>query len=303
VVLSGDQVRRFGEDGYLVVPGVVPENLLAAVDREIDALAAADPPPAGTVGKHFWFLPPRQLPASDAALRHSGALDIAAELVAPHTLDLSLDHIQIALNYPPHDHRPGGPHVDGHGPDQERPYSFTMLAAVYLVDEQESQAGNIWVWPGSHLDHQRLFQERGTRALLPVSGHSTMLESPPALREQVPVMARRGDLLLAQFLLGHNTGGNTTDRVRRIAYYRLAAPVTRPGGRKRSSTPSPSTPRCVASSPTEAPGATCRAAPEPDRRHRASRRPRESRRLRPWCCGHGPGTCSPRRSSGSARCP
>jgi hypothetical protein len=28
-------------------------------------------------------------------------LDIAVELVAPRTLDLSLDHIQIALNYPP----------------------------------------------------------------------------------------------------------------------------------------------------------------------------------------------------------
>ena len=35
-------------------------------------------------------------------------------------------------------------------------------------------------------------------------------------------MARRGDLLLAHFLLGHNSGGNTTDRVRRIAYYRLS---------------------------------------------------------------------------------
>lgn len=224
MVLSGDQLGRFGEDGYLVVPGVVPENLLAAVDQEIDALAAADPPPADTVGKHFWFLPPGQLPASDAALRHSGALDIAVELVAPRTLDLSLDHIQIALNYPPNDHRPGGPHVDGHRPDQRRPDSFTMLAAIYLVDEQETQAGNLWVWPGSHLDHERLFQQRGTRTLLPVSGHSTMLDPPPALREQVPVLARRGDLLLAHYLLGHNTGGNTTDRVRRIAYYRLGCP-------------------------------------------------------------------------------
>ena len=35
VVLSGDQVRRFGEDGYLVVPCVVPENLLAAVGRRL----------------------------------------------------------------------------------------------------------------------------------------------------------------------------------------------------------------------------------------------------------------------------
>ena len=115
----------------MVVPGVVPESRLAAVDQEVDDLAAADPPPADTVGKHFWFLPPGQLPASDAALRHSGALDIAVELVAPHTLDLSLDHIQIALTYPPYDHWPGGPHVDGHRPDQQRPHSFTMLAAIY----------------------------------------------------------------------------------------------------------------------------------------------------------------------------
>jgi len=221
VVLSGEQLRRFGEDGYLVVPGIVPEHLLAAVDQEVDALLAADPPPAGTVGKHFWFLPPGRLPATDAALRHSGALDVAGELVAPHAFDHALDHIQIALNYPPKAHRPGGPHLDGHRPEQDRPDSFTMLAAIYLVDEQEPEAGNLWVWPGSHLDHQRLFQERGARALLPVSGHSGFLEPPVPLREGAPVMGRRGDLLLAHFLLGHNTGGNTTDRVRRIAYYRL----------------------------------------------------------------------------------
>lgn len=221
MVLSSEQLRRFGEDGYLAVPGVVSEDLLTAVDEEIDALLAADRPPAGTVGKHFWFLPPGRLPAADAALRRSGALELAGELVAPHALDHALDHIQIALNYPPHAHRPGGPHLDGHRPEQDRPYSFTLLAAVYLVDEQEPQAGNLWVWPGSHLDHQRLFQELGPRALLAVSGHSTMLDPPPPLGEQVPVLARRGDLLLAHYLLGHNTGGNTTDRVRRIAYYRL----------------------------------------------------------------------------------
>ena len=221
-MLSIEQLRQFGEDGYLVVPGVVPEPLLAAVDDEIDSLLVADPPPANTVGRHFWFLPPVRLPAADAALRQSGALDAAAQLVAPLHLEYAFDHIQIALNYPPHAHRPGGPHLDGHRPDEDPPHSFTMLAGIYLVDEQERQAGNIWVWPGSHLHHQRLFQERGTRVLQPVSGHATLLDPPLSLGQQVPVMARRGDLLLAHFLLGHNTGGNTTDRVRRIAYYRLS---------------------------------------------------------------------------------
>lgn len=38
----------------------------------------------------------------------------------------------------------------------------------------------------------------------------------------MPVLAGRGDLLLAHYLLGHNTSGNMSDRVRRIAYYRLS---------------------------------------------------------------------------------
>lgn len=221
-MLSDEQMRRFGEEGYLVIPGVVAEELLVAVDREIEGLVAADPPPAGIFGGHSWFLPPARLVAADAALRRSGALAIAAELVAPHTLDHGLDHIQIALNYPPWLHRPGGPHLDGHRPEQDRPHSFTMLVGMYLVDEQVRQSGNLWVWAGSHLQHQRLFRERGTKALLEVSGHTLSLEPPPQLGDPEPVMACRGDLLLAHFLLGHNTGGNTSDHVRRIAYFRLS---------------------------------------------------------------------------------
>lgn len=221
-VLADDQLRRFAEDGYLVVPGVVPEHALAAVDEEIDARIAADPPPAGTLGNHSWFLPPARLPAADAALRQSPALATAGELVAPHRLDHGLDHIQIALNIPPYLHKPGGPHIDGHGPGQDPPASFTLLAGIYLVDEPAGMAGNLWVWPGSHLAHEQLFRERGTRALTAVGGHALSLDPPPSLGPRLEVTARRGDLLLAHFLLGHNTEGKTTDRVRRIAYYRLS---------------------------------------------------------------------------------
>jgi hypothetical protein len=93
--------------------------------------------------------------------------------------------------------------------------------------------GNLWVWPGSHRLHQRIFVERGTRALLPVSGHATMLDPPPppaspvlrALGAPTPVRVRRGDLLLAHYLLGHNTGENVTGTARRTLYYRLATPT------------------------------------------------------------------------------
>ncbi len=224
LMLTTEQFRRFAIDGYIVVRDAIPEDLLLAVDHEIDRAIATDPPGADKRGAHSYFLPPDQLPASEAALRDSGGLQIAEELVAPHTLSHGLNHIQVALNIPPYPHRPGGPHIDGHTPEQSIPHSFTMLAAVYLVDESKENSGNLWVWPGSHLVHQNLFAAKGVGALLPVNGHPTMLTPPVTYEaEPTPIFANRGDLLLAHYLLGHNIGGNVTNTVRRIVYYRLQA--------------------------------------------------------------------------------
>lgn len=222
MVLTDAQKRSFATDGYVVVKGVVPEAQLAAADEEAERMLAAFPPEDGKVGPHFVFLPPGDLPASDAALRGSPALAIAEELVAPHRLDHGLDHIQIAWSLPPQRHHPGGPHIDGHRPEQDAPASFTMLAAIFLGDESQADRGNLWVWPGSHLRYEQMFAERGSRVLLPVSGHPTMLYPPVPHPRAVPVFAERGDLLLAHFLLGHNSSGNLSDVLRRVLYYRLA---------------------------------------------------------------------------------
>lgn len=82
LVLSTDQVRRLAKDGYVAVPGVVPEPWLAAVDAEIDGVIADAPPPEGKVDPHFYFLAPEQLPAAEAVVRRSEALTGAADLVA-----------------------------------------------------------------------------------------------------------------------------------------------------------------------------------------------------------------------------
>ena len=221
-MLTEEQRRQFASDGYVLVPGVVDETRLRAADAEIDELVATSPAPAGTVGAHFYFLPPERLPAADTALRDSGALGLADELVAPHQLDHSLDHIQVALNIPPYPHRPGAPHIDGHRPAGEIA-SFTMLAAIFLIDESTPDRGNLWVWPGSHRGHQQLFRDRGVDVLKAVSGHAVMLDPPAWFGPGQPLLARRGDVLLAHYLLGHNIGGNTSADTRRILYYRLAA--------------------------------------------------------------------------------
>lgn len=221
VTLTDQQRRRFATDGFVVVPGVVDEALLRAADAEVDGLVTRSPAPEGTVGPHFHFLPPDELPAADAALRRSPALALADQLVAPHRLDHALAHIQVALNIPPYPQRPGAPHIDGHRPD-EPIGSFTLLAAIFLTDESEPDRGNLWVWPGSHLGHGQLFRERGVDVLKAVSGHAALLDPPVGFGPGEPLVARRGDLLLAHFLLGHNTGGNATATTRRTLYYRLA---------------------------------------------------------------------------------
>lgn len=44
--------------------------------------------------------------------------------------------VQVALNYPPFHHRPGGHHLDGASPP---------LAGVLLTDQSSDDMGNLWV--------------------------------------------------------------------------------------------------------------------------------------------------------------
>jgi Phytanoyl-CoA dioxygenase (PhyH) len=224
--LSESDLRRFATEGYLVVPAVIDNSLLEAADPEIDAVTVELPPVEGDrgPGANLWFPPVGRLPSCDKMLRCSPALRIAEELVSPLELEHAFDHIQIATTVPGWSHKPGGPHIDGHGPGQDPPASFTLLAGIFMTDQRSSQSGNLWVWPGSHLDHQRLFHQRGTKVLQQTGGHCTLLDPPLELSEPVEITANRGDLLLAHYLLGHNKGGNISTHVRRTVYYRLSVP-------------------------------------------------------------------------------
>jgi hypothetical protein len=227
VWLAEEDLVRFATEGFLLVEGVVPDGLLAAAEEEVDRLATEVAPDGGDAsqpGQHGWFLSPDRLPRCDDVLRHSPAAEITHELVAPNRLDHAFDHIQVATTVPPWSHVPGGPHIDGHGPDQDRPHSFTLLVGVLMTDQTAPGCGNLWVWPGSHRDHQRLFRARGPDALLATSGHALSLDPPPALDPAIELRGHRGDVLLAHYLLGHNKGGNTGDQVRKTIYYRLAVP-------------------------------------------------------------------------------
>jgi hypothetical protein len=168
-------------------------------------------------GPHFHFLVDDLPQALLAPLYTSAAMSLAQSLIAPAAFDVP-DHIQISRNIPPWNHRPGGPHIDGLTPPEPdgRPGTFTVLAGIFLTDQSREDAGNLWVWPGSH---------RGSAAYLREHGPETLLSSVPYppidLGQPRQVTGRIGDVLLAHYMLGHNMRRNTSGDVREVLYFRL----------------------------------------------------------------------------------
>jgi hypothetical protein len=56
VMLDREQLRTFAERGFVVVPQVVPQELLATASRTIDELLGREPPPRDVRGPHFYLL-------------------------------------------------------------------------------------------------------------------------------------------------------------------------------------------------------------------------------------------------------
>jgi hypothetical protein len=217
VSLNDDQLRAFAERGYVVVGNVIPRDLISPAMQYIDGLIECDPPPSERHGFHFYWrnalVPPDPLLS---LVTQSPVWDIAEALVKPLRLAVP-QQAQVSLNIPPWPHRPGGPHLDGLTPPEPsgRPGTFTMLAGILLTDQQSSDMGNLWVWPGSHEVIAAHLRRHGPDALLAMA-HPTL-----ALGKPEQIVGAAGDLLLAHYLLGHNMGGNLSKSVRRVVYFRL----------------------------------------------------------------------------------
>jgi len=216
-VLSDTQINEFAERGYIVVPRVVPGDILDKAAQRIDDVTAADPPAEDKRGSHFYFLETRDEPALIAPLTSSPAFGMAEELAGRGTLEVPWQ-VQVALNIPPYSHRPGLPHIDARNSEPaEGPVTgtFTMLAGILMTDQLTGNSGNLWVWPGTHLTHAAYFRQHGPQmfcAYPPID-----LPAPEQLT------GRAGDLLLAHYLLGHNIGGNyESEQTRRALYFRIS---------------------------------------------------------------------------------
>src|ERR1700732_4233080 len=111
--LNDDHLRRFAERGSVVIPNVVPPKLVEAAMQRIDRLAEQNPPPADRRGFHFyWEQNPADTDPLVALLQETSAREIVQSLIAPLAL-AKLEQLQVSLNIPVWNHRPGGTHIDG----------------------------------------------------------------------------------------------------------------------------------------------------------------------------------------------
>jgi hypothetical protein len=212
--LSREQLEQFVELGYIVVPNVIPEEVLNAADAAIDELLKTKPPEEGHTGPHFMFHKWQEQPALAALLSDTPAFSLAEELTGDGALEFPWQ-VQTALTYPPYIDDRGMPHVDGGMTRKadDPPRTFTMLAGMFLTDQEGDSTGNLFVWPGTHRANAAFYREHGPDAFTPYPDIK--------LPERVQVRGNRGDLLLQHYLLGHNVGDNTSDSVRRTVYFRL----------------------------------------------------------------------------------
>jgi len=222
VFLTAVQKKKFRHEGFLVVPGVVAPVL---VDRAVRAInhslgKGMRPEDVPTLAARSYCPELKQSPAitglySDTPASAGMESMLGARNVRP------VESGQIALRFPTLDDKTGEiwPHIDGmysptNGVAKGTIANFTALLGVYLSDVSKTDAGNLTVWPGSHLLHEQYFRANGQKALL--DGMPKVDLGPP-----LQVTGNPGDVILAHYLLAHGVAPNTSPHTRYAVFFRI----------------------------------------------------------------------------------
>ncbi len=220
--LNRRQMQQFIDQGYVRIPGVIPPVMIDRALRAIHhSLGEGFPPEDAPTYRSRSFCPEitASPPIVDLATA-SPAWALAESMMGQGQIK-AVGAGQIALRFPTmtEPDRVAGPHLDGmysplNGVKQGTIHGFSMLLGVVLRDIDSDYAGNLMVWPGSHLQHAAYFRERGWQSLL---------QGMPVIErgEPVHVTAKAGDITLAHYLLGHGTAPNVSPNIRYTVYFRL----------------------------------------------------------------------------------
>lgn len=220
--LTYDQKKSLFDDGYVVIPGVVPRVMVEAAVKAINhSLGEKGMDPAQlTQFRAQSYCPEIQSsPAIAGLVNDTPALSLLESVVGEGCL-LPMRGGQVALRFPSFADPPGlpRPHLDGmysptNGMKEGEIGTFTALIGVFLSDVPTENAGNFTVWPGTHRLNEAYFREHTPQALL---------EGMPKIDMPAPVAVtgRAGDIVIAHYMLAHGVTPNTSPYVRYACFFR-----------------------------------------------------------------------------------
>ncbi|MEZ4735232.1 MAG: phytanoyl-CoA dioxygenase family protein [Caldilineaceae bacterium] len=220
--LTYTQKQEFYQTGYVKIPGVIPQVMVDAAVRAINASIGQGIDPAQVpIYQARSFCPELQRePVITDLFNKTPALALAESMIGVGKIQ-AVGAGQIALRFPTLQDPPNPPrpHLDGmHTPTNGVPAgtirNFTMLLGIALSDVTTPYAGNLTVWPGTHHIYEKYFREEGPQALLKGM-------PPVEIPQPVQMLAKAGDMIMAHYELAHGVAQNVSPHPRFAIYFRL----------------------------------------------------------------------------------
>jgi hypothetical protein len=216
------QKKQLVENGYLVLPQLVPEKLTNVALRAINYSIGKgmDPKDVPAFRANSYCPELRNAPPIIDLLHKTPLWKVAESFIGKGKLRLA-GPPQIALRFPAME-TPGElhPHLDGmYSPNNRvkkgRIQSFTMLIGVFLSNIPNRFWGNFCVWPGTHLLFADYFRENGVESLL---------QGLPPIKMPEPeqILSQTGDAMICHYQLAHTVVLNVSPYVRYAVFFRLS---------------------------------------------------------------------------------
>ena len=225
-MLTREQKLTFIKEGYLHIPGAVPQVLVEAARRAINHSIGH----VGMGGENmannrsaFFCAELLDAPVILDLYHKSPIIPIAESLmgvdnVLPVTRAKPYPRFPLSLGEDP---PPPRGHLDGIGNGSNGMAKgvyrrgFTAFAVIYLVDVPEPNSGNFTVWPKSHRFFADYFQREGYEVLANGMPRLDLPEGPRMLT------GKAGDLIIAHHQIFHGACANASPNVRQAVIARL----------------------------------------------------------------------------------
>ncbi len=213
-VLTAEQARQYAAQSFLLVSGLIPEEVAESAEAALWRLLEARPDDPATWAQKAGH---QAFDSSELSACYTSAmLGAAAQLAgeAPEAIQAPKRPYAINVFPTPGEWHWPPPHIDHaikeHG-HKTFPRAFRIAAMTFLSDVPPHGGGTV-VWPGSHALLERLALSDPARFELMWALNQELPQLD--LGDPVEMTPRRGDVLFYSYLCAHAGSRNVSDRPR-----------------------------------------------------------------------------------------